>query len=50
MSWRSQLEDRYTVICESCKTVLVCPERKLGQRYLLDTPCPHCGHIRPRTS
>lgn len=50
MSWRAELEDRFTVICEHCHAELIEPARRPGQKYLLGRPCPSCGYLRPRGS
>ena len=48
MSWRSQLEDRFTVSCVHCGAEIVDPARKPGQRYIRHKPCPQCGKHHPR--
>jgi hypothetical protein len=48
MSWRSELEERFTVKCEKCGYEVVDPAKRPAQRYLLGRACAHCGHVRPR--
>lgn len=42
MSWRSQLEDKHTVICKRCKKELIDTNKKPAQKYYKEK-CPHCG-------
>jgi peptide subunit release factor 1 (eRF1) len=41
MSWRSKLEDRYTVRCRKCGHESVDPARKPNQKYAKGR-CPAC--------
>jgi hypothetical protein len=44
MSWRSVLEDEYTVKCKSCGVEFVDPGRRPNQRWLRGR-CPRCGQV-----
>ena len=41
MSWRSRLEDKYTVVCKHCKNETIDPEKKPAQKYLKGE-CQNC--------
>lgn len=43
MSWRAELEDRYTVECIACGHETIDTERAPNQRYARGT-CSACGH------
>jgi len=40
MSQRSQLEDKYTLVCKNCGYEVIDPDKKPQQKYLQD--CPKC--------
>ena len=44
MSWRSRLEDQYTVKCRVCGHESVDPRRKPGQKYAKGR-CPNCNAV-----
>ena len=46
MSWRSVLEDAYTVKCEACGVEFVDPGKWPSQKWLRGR-CPLCGHVHP---
>lgn len=43
MSHRSQLEDKYTVVCKDCGYEAIDPNKKPRQRYMKN--CPKCGEV-----
>jgi phage FluMu protein Com len=43
MSWRSRLEDKYTVICRKCKKELIDTSKTPNQKYYKGK-CPHCNN------
>ena len=43
MSWRSVLEDAYTVKCKGCGVEFVDPGKWASQKWLRGR-CPLCGH------
>jgi len=45
MSWRSILEDEYSVKCKDCGVEFVDPGKWPSQKWLRGR-CPRCGHIR----
>ena len=47
MSWRSNLEDKYTVICRNCKKEIVDPDKKPAQKYFKGE-CPFCKNINKK--
>ena len=44
MSWRSVLEDAYTVKCKGCGVEFVDPGKWPCQKWLRGR-CPGCGHV-----
>jgi hypothetical protein len=46
MSWRSVLEDEYTVKCKGCGVEFVDPGKWPSQKWLRGC-CPLCGHVHP---
>jgi len=42
MSWRSELEDKYTVKCRWCGHESIDPAKQPAQKYVKGK-CPHCG-------
>ena len=44
MSWRSVLEDAYTVKCKGCGVEFVDPGKCPRQKWLRGR-CPLCGHV-----
>ena len=42
MSWRSELENKYTVLCRKCSGEIVDPNKKPNQKYHKGK-CPICG-------
>jgi hypothetical protein len=44
MSWRSILEDQYTVKCKACRVEFVDPGKWPSQKWLRGR-CPRCGHV-----
>lgn len=46
MGWRSEIEDKYTVACKKCGHGIVDPEKLPRQKFILNQPCPRCGHVR----
>lgn len=45
MSWRSRLEDRYTVKCRKCGHEIIDPQKKPNQKYIRAGECPACELI-----
>ena len=42
MSWRSRLEDKYTVVCKHCGHESIDLKKRGNQRYLRDAICSNC--------
>lgn len=50
MGWRSELEDKYTVLCQNCKEPHLDTTKKPNQKYLIGKPCTKCGYELRRKS
>jgi hypothetical protein len=47
MSWRSDLENKYTVKCKYCSHEIIDPNRRPAQSYIIGA-CPSCGKVHPK--
>jgi hypothetical protein len=48
MSWRAELEDKYTVTCRKCKREFILPAKTSNQKWAKPGQCPFCRKQAPR--